>query len=65
MIKVEPPLHYAVEYCFDDCVKLLLEYGADPNARDNRGKTPADIAKQRGFGEIAALLKKASKQRIA
>lgn len=34
----------------------LLDAGADPARKDNRGKTAADIAREQGFSETAALL---------
>ncbi len=40
----EPPLILAVSRGHADCVKLLLEAGADRKARDSRGKTAADYA---------------------
>jgi ankyrin repeat protein len=36
------PLHYAVEDCFVDVVRVLLDHGADPTIRDNEGRTPLD-----------------------
>ena len=38
-------------------VNLLLENGADKNARTKSGKTPAELAKQIGWSEIAKVLK--------
>ena len=37
-------------------VRALLDAGADPARKDNRGKTAADIAREQGFSETAALL---------
>jgi serine/threonine protein kinase len=37
-------------------VKLLLEYGADPSIRNRDGKTPLDIARERGYRGIASLM---------
>ena len=37
-------------------VNLLLENGADKNARTKSGKTPAELAKQIGWSEIAKVL---------
>lgn len=37
-------------------IALLLDHGADPNMTDKYGKTPLTLAKERGFGEIAARL---------
>ncbi len=39
-----------------DCVALLLEKGADPDTRDNAGKTVLMEAAERGWMEVAALL---------
>jgi ankyrin repeat protein len=36
-------LHYAVSLGFDDLIPLLLERGADPEARDDEGKTPKEV----------------------
>ena len=38
-------------------VNLLLENGADKNARTKSGKTPAELAKQIGWSEIAKVLR--------
>jgi hypothetical protein len=35
---------------------LLLEAGAEVNARMEGGKLPADLAREKGFKEIAAIL---------
>jgi hypothetical protein len=41
---MDPPLCYAIRNrCNTACLKLLLEYGADPNVKDVWGNTPADI----------------------
>lgn len=37
-------LHNAVEAQFQDCVEMLLEYGADVNSRDHEGWTALCIA---------------------
>jgi hypothetical protein len=42
-----PALHGAVRGDHDDVVRLLLKYGADPNATDYSGLTAMEIAKQR------------------
>jgi ankyrin repeat protein len=36
------PLHYAVKAGFVGTIQVLLEHGADPNALDDRGRTPLD-----------------------
>lgn len=40
-----------------EVVKMLLEKGADINAKDARGRTPLQRARERGATEIADLLK--------
>ncbi|XP_055608553.1 acyl-CoA-binding domain-containing protein 6-like [Uranotaenia lowii] len=47
-------LHYASSCGNRDCVKLLLDKGADRNAKDDEGETPLDIAFD---SEIERLLK--------
>lgn len=37
-------------------IKLILEHGADPQMTDKYGKTPLELAKQKGYTEIAAIL---------
>ena len=50
------PLHAAVAH--DECVRLLLERGADPNARDTADNvSPLHVAAANGFlGSVRALL---------
>ncbi|XP_075228378.1 uncharacterized protein LOC142328462 isoform X2 [Lycorma delicatula] len=38
------PLHAASQWSEGDCVKLLLDNGADPEILDSRGLTPLDVA---------------------
>ncbi len=37
-------------------VKLLLDHGANPHMTDKYGKKPLELAKEKGYTEIAALL---------
>jgi ankyrin repeat protein len=49
---------WAAAYGREAAVKLLLERGADIDARDNRGKSAADMAAEGGHGATLRLLKK-------
>jgi ankyrin repeat protein len=50
------PLHQAAVVGREDLVRLLLDAGADKAARCDRGKTPADYARERGHAAVAAML---------
>jgi ankyrin repeat protein len=41
-----------------EAARLLLEHGADPNARDPQGLTAADRAEKNGMFEVAELLRR-------
>ncbi|KAJ7686959.1 hypothetical protein B0H17DRAFT_1136623 [Mycena rosella] len=45
-----PHLHYAVSIGDDEAVRILLEAGADPELRDECGRTAADVSRERGTG---------------
>ena len=39
-----------------EIVKLLLDHGANPHMTDKYGKTPLELAREKGFDAIAELL---------
>ncbi|CAH0478353.1 unnamed protein product [Peronospora belbahrii] len=50
------PLHCAVEWHRIECVKLLVEHGAALDAADKDGLTPVQVAVQKGFLDLVAIL---------
>ncbi|PBB32458.1 MULTISPECIES: ankyrin repeat domain-containing protein [unclassified Mesorhizobium] len=52
----ENAIHIAVNLGCIDCVKALVEAGADVNAKTKDGKTPIHLAKRKGQREIADYL---------
>ncbi|KAH8747039.1 ankyrin repeat-containing domain protein [Diaporthe sp. PMI_573] len=50
------PLHTAIEQAYTDTAKLLLEQGADPNARDAQHKTALHLACNLGLEPVVQLL---------
>jgi cytohesin len=67
----ETPLHYAARAGSARVVKLLLESGADPRAKDARGRTPSYVAFRAAWAkrrpevyfEIYEMLLKAERRR--
>jgi hypothetical protein len=51
-------LMFAVNSGNEDMVKLLLEYGADPNVRDKEGNTALSLAEEDERKDMADLLLK-------
>ena len=51
-------LHYAIIFNFDNVAKQLAIAKANPNLKDNRGKTAIDYAKMLGKNELLTLLTK-------
>lgn len=49
-------LHWAALNGQLECVKLLLQYGANPLLRDSSGKSPATLAEQAEHLEVAKVL---------
>ena len=54
------PLHSAVESCHPRAVAALLTLGADKALKNDKGKTALDIAKERRYADIVALLESSS-----
>jgi len=52
----DPALHWAVASGQVEIVKLLLKNGASADIRDSDGKTPRDLANERGNGEMVKVL---------
>ncbi|WP_245511282.1 MULTISPECIES: ankyrin repeat domain-containing protein [unclassified Mesorhizobium] len=52
----ENAIHIAVNLGCLDCVKALVEAGADVNAKTKDGKTPIHLARFKGLREIADYL---------
>lgn len=50
------PLHAAAQYGNLDMLIILLESGAEVNVRMEGGKLPADLARDKGYNEIAEIL---------
>lgn len=49
-------LHYATRYRQYECIKALLDMGADPNKPDEKGMTPMLIAASAGCGTSMRML---------
>lgn len=56
-------LHEAVEKGSLTIVETLLKAGADPERTDHEGKTPLDLAREKGLTDIFGLLEKAATNR--
>jgi uncharacterized protein len=52
------PIHAAAQNGDRAMVELLLGRGADSSLANDAGKTAAEVAREKGHGEIAALLEK-------
>ena len=50
------PLHYASKNAHTDLALLLIENGADLNARDRHQNTPLDLASRNGHKFIVDVL---------
>jgi ankyrin repeat protein len=45
--KLRTPLHYAAKYSEPEMASLLIKLGADPNALDSKGRSPAVLAEDK------------------
>ena len=52
----QDPLHMAASAGHAEVVRLLLQWGADPKARDKKKKTPIELAKQFNHTEAVDIL---------
>ncbi len=50
------PLHAAVSFNQPPMARWLLDHGANAAAKDYNGKTPRDLADEKGLDDLAALL---------
>lgn len=51
------PLHQAADHGNQPLVEFLLQVGADRTAKSSDGRTPAEMAAEKGFNELAVLLR--------
>jgi len=51
------PIHLAAQHGNIDLIVILLEQGADVTLKTNTGQTASDLAADKGFTEIAGILK--------
>jgi len=52
----DTPLIVAASWGDDKLVTMLLKYGADPELCDSYGKSPQQIAKERGYDNTVSIL---------
>lgn len=50
------PLHDAARGGFVDTVRLLVQFGGDPQARDHTDCRAVDLAREQGHAEVVAFL---------
>ncbi len=50
------PLHLAAERNLGDTTRVLLKLGADPSQKNAQGKTPLEVAREKGARAAAGVL---------
>jgi len=50
-------IFYAITLGHADCTELLLNFGAEPNRQDRKGRTPAHCMKQFNFADFVVWVK--------
>ena len=58
------PLHAAAAGGREEIVEFLLEHGADPAAKDAKGKTAKSVAAKKGYDDVAKIIKRAIREKI-
>jgi ankyrin repeat protein len=58
-----PVLHFAVREGHADAVRLLLDAGADPESNGLNDRTLIEMARERGYADIVAMLEQVRDQR--
>ena len=58
------PLHAAAAGGHEAIAEFLLERGADPAAKDAKGKTAKSIAAKKGYEDLAKVIKRAIREKI-
>ena len=48
----------------EEIVEFLLEHGADPAAKDAKGKTAKTVAAKKGYDDVAKIIKCAIREKI-
>ena len=62
--ELKTPLHHACEAGKPRGIRLLLKWGANINAHDKSGKTPADLASNQSIKQLVTLYSKPTKEEV-